>query len=113
MDSVSLFGSGIDTTTVGIRPDFTYIPTEFSLAQNYPNPFNPVTVIRFALPNPSDVSLVVFNIKGQEVALLINGNMPIGNHRVSWDASNFSSSIYFYRLRVEGFVQTRKMLLLK
>ena len=89
------------------------VPREYSLSQNHPNPFNPETVIEYALPIRSEVNLTIYNLRGQEVALLINGNMPAGNHRVSWDASNFASGIYFYRLQAGDFMETRKMVLLK
>ena len=100
-------------TPVGVESEIAGLPAEFALSQNYPNPFNPETVIEFALPRSGDVSLVVYNLRGEEVALLLSGTMPAGNHRVSWDASNVSSGIYFYRLQAGDFVQTRKMVLLK
>ncbi|MCH7820335.1 MAG: T9SS type A sorting domain-containing protein [Candidatus Marinimicrobia bacterium] len=89
------------------------LPVEYSLSQNYPNPFNPETVIEFALQSQLKVSLIVYNLRGEKVAQLINRNMPAGMHRVNWDASNVSSGIYFYRLQAGDFVQTRKMVLLK
>ena len=100
-------------TTIGIEREITGLPAEFALSQNYPNPFNPETVIEYALPQSGDVSLVVYNLRGEEVALLINDAIPAGNHRVSWNASGVVSGIYFYRLQAGDFVQTRKMVLLK
>ena len=100
------------TSIVGVE-ESEIIPKLYSLEQNYPNPFNPETVIEYTLPIRSDVKLTIYNLRGEEVALLINGNMPAGNHRVSWDASGFASGIYFYRIQTGDFVQTRKMLLLK
>ena len=97
----------------GIYSDADNIPNKYYLSQNYPNPFNPETVIEYALPIRSEVNLIIYNLRGQEVAFLINGNMPAGYHQVTWDASNVSSGIYFYRLRAGNFVQTRKMVLLK
>ena len=98
---------------VGIDDEFAGLPEEFNLYQNYPNPFNPSTIIKYALPEASRVSLTMYNIRGREVALLINGNMPAGFHEVTWDASNFASGVYIYRLQAEDFVQTKKMVLLK
>ena len=98
---------------VGVENERAGLPAEFALSQNYPNPFNPETVIEFALPQSGDVSLVVYNLRGEEVALLLSGTMPAGNHRVSWDASRLASGVYLYRLQAGDFVQTRKMLLLK
>ena len=89
------------------------LPKTFALFQNYPNPFNPMTMIKYSLPKAGDVSLIVYNLLGEEVALLINVNMPAGYHHVTWDASRVSSGIYFYRLQAGDFVRTRKMVLLK
>ena len=100
------------TNIVGVE-DGEVVPKEYSLEQNYPNPFNPTTTIEYTLLSPGEVSLIIYNLRGEEVALLINGNMPAGNHQVSWDASGFASGIYFYRLQADDFVQTKKMLLLK
>ena len=112
--------SGI-VISVEIESEGTGLPADFSLSQNYPNPFNPETVIEFVLPEQSEVSLIIYNLRGEEVAQLIDQNMPAGNHRVTWDASRFASGIYLYRLQARqtddgqagDFVQSRKMLLLK
>ena len=98
---------------VGIDDENRGLPTEFTLSQNYPNPFNPNTMIEYELPNQSNVKLIIYNLRGEEVALLFNGTMPAGNHQVTWNASNFASGIYFYRLRAGNFVQTKKMVLLR
>ena len=89
------------------------LPQNFTLYQNHPNPFNPVTTIEYSLPNSGDVSLIVYNLIGQEVIRLVNDNQQPGNYQVIWDASNIASGIYFYRLQAGDFVQTRKMVLLK
>ena len=89
------------------------LPTEFGLNQNYPNPFNPTTEIAFALPNASMVTLEVYNVVGQRVAVLADGTFGAGNHIVTWDASAMSSGVYFYRLVTSEFVDTKKMLLVK
>jgi hypothetical protein len=88
------------------------IPPDYDLSQNYPNPFNPSTTIRYGLPNPSNVSLTVFNTLGQQIAVLQNGDQEAGYHDVKFDATGLASGFYFYRLRVGDFVQTYKMLLL-
>lgn len=88
-------------------------PKDFSLSQNYPNPFNPVTEIRYALPRDCHVKLEVYNILGQKVAILVDGNQKAGYKAVSWDAGSLSSGIYFYRLKAGDFVETRKMILLR
>ena len=89
------------------------VPKVFSLSQNYPNPFNPITKINYALPTDSHVRLDIYNILGQKVATLIDGNQKAGYKTARWDAGSFSSGIYFYRLQAGDFVQTRKMVLLK
>ena len=93
------------------------LPNSFSLKQNYPNPFNPVTTIEYNIPKSGKVNLIVYNLLGQEITRIIDEVQLAGYHKVTWDASNFSSGIYFYRLQAgpeaSGFVQTKKMLLLK
>ena len=87
------------------------IPTEFSLSQNYPNPFNPTTIIQFALPKESQVSLKVFDLLGKEVATLASEELGPGYFSVRWQA-DFPSGTYIYRLQAREFVDTKKMLLL-
>lgn len=89
------------------------LPAVFSLEQNYPNPFNPSTIIKYSVPTSSLVKIKVFNTLGQEVAELVNKEHQPGNFEVSFNAANFSSGIYFYRLESDNFVQTRKMILIK
>jgi len=85
----------------------------YQLYKNYPNPFNPSTNIEFSLPKSSNVKLIVYNVLGQKVATLIDGKMNTGKHSVSFNASNLSSGMYFYRLEAGDFVQVQKMLLVK
>jgi len=86
-------------------------PKAFHLAQNYPNPFNGLTAIEYSLSQPGRVRLSVFNIAGQCVATLVNGLQLQGSYRSVWDASEQASGLYFYRLQMNDFVQTRKMVL--
>ena len=106
-----------DNDFVGFTTDVTEgegIPAEYSLSQNYPNPFNPSTKIQYALPVEGSVTLKVFNILGQEVMTLINNKLePAGRHEVTFNASNLPSGIYLYHIQADGFVQVKKMILLK
>lgn len=88
------------------------VPAEFSLNQNYPNPFNPSTTISFGLPVASEYNLTIFNITGQEVAHF-SGSAEAGIVEIEWDANNLASGVYFYRLDVGSFSDTKKMVLLK
>ena len=87
---------------------------EYRLSQNYPNPFNPATNIEFRLGNSSQVTLKVFDLLGREVATLIDGELyNKGSHQAKFDASALASGLYLYRLEAGGFIQTRKMMLIK
>ncbi len=129
-----LVEADIVKTTPGVTPDVLILdetassleqetPTEFALYQNYPNPFNPATMLSFSIGHSSLVSLKVYNLLGQEVASLINDEqMDEGNHEVNFDATNFSSGVYFYRIHVEStdddgiqqtFTEVKRMVLLK
>ncbi len=85
----------------------------FQLFSNYPNPFNPTTVISFSLPSSQNVKLEVFNLLGENVATLLNKPMSAGNHKYEFDASNFNSGLYLYRISAGSFVDVKKMMLLK
>jgi hypothetical protein len=88
-------------------------PSAISLFQNYPNPFNPSTTIRYELPRSSLVTLRVFNILGQEIATLVDGQKQAGCYEIKWNAGSFPSGVYFYRLQAGDFVQTKKLVILK
>jgi len=88
-------------------------PLTYSLDQNYPNPFNPSTNIRFSIQKAGLVSLKIYNVLGQEVTTLLNGELSAGTYTYSFDASRLSSGIYFYTIHSNNFVQTKKMILLK
>lgn len=89
------------------------IPSEVSLFNNYPNPFNAETIISFDLPEAGRARLEVYNLMGQKVETLVDGLIPAGHHNVNWDASNYSSGIYFYKLAAGGRVFARRMTLVK
>ncbi len=91
-----------------------YNPETYILANAYPNPFNPSTNIEITIPESGFVSIKILNLLGQEVDVLISKSLNSGSHKYTWDASEFTSGIYFYRLEVNSeFVQTKKMILVK
>ncbi len=98
---------------VGINNINSEIPERFSLSQNYPNPFNPVTIIRFQIKRLSDVKLIIYDLLGREVATLVNEELKPGTYETDWDASNFSSGVYSYKIISEDYIETKKMVLMK
>jgi hypothetical protein len=97
---------------IGIVPIST-IAESFSLSQNYPNPFNPSTQIEFTIPKESYVEIKVFDIKGAEVARIVNENLKTGKYKTSFDGSGLSSGVYFYRITAGKYTDTKKMILVK
>ena len=100
-------------TGVNEGTDGDILPDQFALSQNYPNPFNPTTQIEYSVPAAGPVTLEVFNVLGQSVAVLFDGIASAGIHRVNFDAASYPSGIYFYRFVHNGGSETRKMVLLK
>jgi len=80
------------------------------LYQNYPNPFNPTTSIKFDVPKSTVVKVSVFDITGREVDVLVNSQMDAGKYSYEWNASNYSSGVYFYRIETESFTDVKRML---
>lgn len=105
----------VDYTDESGLPDRerTSLLHDFHLYQNYPNPFNPTTAISYDLPNSSDVTLQIYDITGRLVETLVNQHQNAENYQVQWNASGYSSGVYFYRIQAGNFIQVRKMLLLK
>jgi hypothetical protein len=98
--------------------DKGFVPDVFSLSQNYPNPFNPVTTIAFSIPEISNVNITIYDILGKKVSEFVNEKMDPGFYLKTWDSRNdlgmpVAAGIYFYQLRAENFIQTRKLVLLK
>ena len=93
-------------------------PASFKLFQNYPNPFNPSTIINYSIPDAGtssmkSVQLKVYDILGREVATLVNEEKTAGNYKVTFDAQNLASGIYFYRLKAGNYISVKKMILLR
>lgn len=109
LDSISVFGNA----PTGISPISNVIPVKFDLHQNYPNPFNPVTKIEFDLPKNGFTTLKVYDATGSEITTLVSENLNLGKYSVNFDATNYSSGIYYYRLESNGNVKTQKMSLVK
>jgi hypothetical protein len=107
-------GSPIDVPddVVGVNGQ-TGIPTAYALSQNYPNPFNPTTTIEFAVPKAGNVSLIVYDALGRKVTELVQGSYNAGYYKVNFNASNYASGVYFYRITAGDFVSVKKLMLLK
>jgi hypothetical protein len=88
-------------------------PKQFALHQNFPNPFNPSTTISFSLQTSAEITLEVYSITGQKVATLVNGLQNAGEHKITFQAGNLGSGVYFYKLTSGSFSETRKMVLMK
>lgn len=101
------------TPQVGIINISTSIPTKMNLKQNYPNPFNPNTNIEFSIPKSSLAKLVIYDITGREITRLVNEVLSAGTYKVSWNAFNYPSGIYYYKLILDDFAETKKMVLIK
>ena len=103
----------IDTNTVSISQFNSAVPSEYKIFQNYPNPFNPSTKIRFDVPENSKIKLSVFDVAGKELDVLLNDKLTPGSYEFKWDATGYSSGVYFYRIESNDFIETKRMLLIK
>lgn len=88
-------------------------PTEFSLEQNFPNPFNPVTTIKYSIPKTTNVKLMIFSLNGELIETLVDQSQSTGFYQVSWNAKDYPSGIYLYKLLADNFVEERKLILVK
>ncbi|MFZ0390093.1 MAG: S8 family serine peptidase [Calditrichia bacterium] len=113
-DLVALDGIKVQTNpATGIGDEKDNRITDYALYQNYPNPFNPVTTISFNLPRAENIKLLIFNVLGEKVEEVVSGRMNAGHQTISWNAANYPSGIYYYRLDAGSFRETKKMILLK
>ena len=121
LTSGQLWYLGVQIITTEVAQKENSIPIEFSLDQNYPNPFNPTTTIQFTLPEASRVTLKLFDILGRELVTLVDKELATGVHKVLFDATDFASGVYFYRIQAESensdskqaFLQSRKLIFIK
>jgi len=120
MDSILSWFGTLDSIPDAVQeiPTGGELPKIFTLSQNYPNPFNPITSIEYTVPKPSEVSLRIYNVLGQEVKTLVNQRQKAGAYRATWNGEDsygqkVTSGIYFYQLKAEDVTLVRKMILLK
>lgn len=106
--------------SIGIQLNGNTLPFAFKLYQSYPNPFNPVTNIKFDIPKSGMVKLVIYDLLGREVQALVNGELKAGSYKADWNASNFASGVYFYKIEIRqagsstvDFIETKKMIFIK
>ena len=111
--------SGVVTVDPSTSVEDEAVPTVYAMDQNYPNPFNPSTTVRFSIPKTSSVKVKVYDVMGQEVALLKNGTLDVGIHEINWNAEALSSGVYFLRIEAtavdqsDQFIDLKKMILMK
>jgi photosystem II stability/assembly factor-like uncharacterized protein len=103
---VAPFVTGLISTNSGI-------PDEYKLKQNYPNPFNPNTTINYEIPQAGLVSIKVYDVLGQEIATLVNEEKQSGKYEISFNAVGLASGVYIYRMKVNNFIESKKMILLR
>ena len=90
-----------------------YVPFKFLLEQNFPNPFNPSTKIKYSVPQTSQVQIKVFDLLGKEIETLVNEEKPAGTYEIEFNAANLPSGVYFYQLKADNYIETKKMILIK
>lgn len=98
---------------VDVEEEEDILPIVYKLEQNYPNPFNPSTIIRFAVPERSNVVLKIYDVLGAEIQTLVNEEMERGWYEKIFNASGFASGMYIYRMQAGNYIDTKKMLLVK
>ena len=102
----------IDTQT-GIDDDLIETAADFAISQNYPNPFNASTTIKYSLATPSNVAVEIFDLLGRKVTIFDEGQKSAGEHKLTWNAENQPSGVYFYKIQTEDYTETKRMMLLK
>jgi len=102
-----------DITTAIENESITAVPQTYSLEQNYPNPFNPTTTIKYNVPETENVKISVYNVLGQEVAVLLNKKVNAGNHTIEFKVAELSSGVYIYRMEAGSFTSYKKMIIMK
>jgi plastocyanin len=103
----------INANPNGIKQLGSSVPQSYNLMQNFPNPFNPSTNIRIDIPKASQVTVKIYDVRGNLVQTLINSELQAGSYSIDWNASEYSSGIYFYRLNAGDYSAVKKMVLMK
>jgi hypothetical protein len=104
---------GMDTLLVGVEEESNGMPDNYRLEQNYPNPFNPSTTIKFSIPEKSTVQLTVYNQIGELIQTLVNEDKFAGTYEIEFNGQNMASGVYFYQIKANNFVSTKKLVFLK
>jgi hypothetical protein len=110
-DVTLFFESNLSVLGVENPPDI--LPVEYNLSQNYPNPFNPITTIKYSVPKTTHIALIVYDALGREIRKLVNEEKSAGNYTVQLNGPNLSSGVYFYVMKADNFIETKKLVLLK
>jgi hypothetical protein len=103
----------IPSVSVDVADDIKTVPSEFRLEQNYPNPFNPVTSFKYGIPTGGHVTLKIYDILGREISALVNEEKSAGEYNIQFDASSLASGVYYYQLKCNENISTKKMILQK
>ncbi|MBL1123287.1 MAG: T9SS C-terminal target domain-containing protein [Ignavibacteriae bacterium] len=109
---MGMTGAIVVRNPVGVNDDETIV-NQFKLEQNFPNPFNPSTIINYSVPVTAFVTLKVYDILGNEIAVLVNETKQAADYQINFNASELKSGIYFYQLRAGSLVETQKMTLIR
>ena len=122
LDKISVSTSSIAPTGLGEEAENSCIVEiededeliqSYRMEQNYPNPFNPVTIISYQIPKEDHVKVIIYDLLGRELDVIMNEVQSAGRHSVKWNANDFGSGIYFYKIESGNFLQTKKMILIK
>ena len=108
---IGAYGGGAMLTAVGSSP--SEVPSDYFITKNYPNPFNAATTIEYSLPEASPVRIDIYDELGRQVRSLTESNQSAGMHRITWNAADYASGMYFYNIQAGKFKETRKIILLK
>lgn len=103
----------LDKPITSVNSLYDRMPSDYSISQNYPNPFNPSTRIKYSVPKTCNITIKVYDILGREVSTLLNEVKQAGNYEIQFSGTNLASGIYFYQMRANGFVETKKFILMK